>query len=86
MSGSERSSSLTHLARLGFTSLSDADALLNELETEHGVPREAAMHGASVAADPDEALNALARIARRDAEAARRVHEDAAVIVAAGTK
>ncbi|WP_169582478.1 MULTISPECIES: bifunctional [glutamine synthetase] adenylyltransferase/[glutamine synthetase]-adenylyl-L-tyrosine phosphorylase [Microbacterium] len=78
MSGSERSSSLTHLARLGFTSLSDADALLTELETEHGLPRAAAMHGASVAADPDEALNALARIARRDAEAARRLHEDAA--------
>lgn len=68
MSASERSSSLTHLARLGFSGLADADALLDELDAA-GIPREAAMAGAAVAADPDEAIGALARIARRDAEA-----------------
>ena len=76
MSASERSSSLTHLARLGFTSLSDADALLTEVEASTGVPRNAMTSGAQLAADADEALSALARIARRDADAVRRLHAD----------
>src|SRR5688572_25712776 len=76
MSASERSSSLTHLARLGFSRLSDAEALLAELSEATGVSREAAMVGASVAADPDEAIGALARVARRDADAVRALHAD----------
>lgn len=75
MTASERSSSLTHLARLGFGGLAEADALLEELE-EAGIPRGAAMEGAGVAADPDEALGALARIARRDVSALRAVLDD----------
>lgn len=77
MSASERSSSLTHLARLGFGRLREADDLLAELESEAGLPREVVMAGASRAADPDEALGAMARIARRDAAALRALHEDA---------
>lgn len=76
MSASERSSSLTHLARLGFSGLADADALLGELEGA-GIPRDSAMAGAAIAADPDEALGALARIARRDAGALTALHADA---------
>ncbi|MGN8551858.1 UNVERIFIED_CONTAM: bifunctional [glutamine synthetase] adenylyltransferase/[glutamine synthetase]-adenylyl-L-tyrosine phosphorylase [Microbacterium sp. SLM126] len=75
MSASERSSSLTHLARLGFSGLADADALLEEVEAV-GIPRESAIAGAAVAADPDEALGALARIARRDPEAVRTLQSD----------
>lgn len=77
MSASERPGSLTHLARLGFSGLSEAAALLEELEQDHGLSREETMAGASGAADPDEALSALARIARRDAEAVRGVLADA---------
>ncbi len=70
MSASERSGTLTALARLGFGRLSEAEALLTELEGE-GVPRDAVVEGASFAADPDEALSALARLARRDVAAVR---------------
>ncbi|WP_127474972.1 bifunctional [glutamine synthetase] adenylyltransferase/[glutamine synthetase]-adenylyl-L-tyrosine phosphorylase [Microbacterium sulfonylureivorans] len=77
MSASERSSSLTHLARLGFSRLSDAEALLDELAEATGVSRESAMAGAAVAADPDEAIGALARVVRRDADAVRALHGDA---------
>ncbi|MGA7147258.1 MAG: bifunctional [glutamine synthetase] adenylyltransferase/[glutamine synthetase]-adenylyl-L-tyrosine phosphorylase [Microbacterium sp.] len=76
MSASERSSSLTHLARLGFGRLREADDLLVELESEAGLPRETMMRGAARAADPDEALAAMARIARRDATALRGLHDD----------
>jgi glutamate-ammonia-ligase adenylyltransferase len=77
MSASERSSSLTHLARLGFSRLREADDLLGELESEAGLPRDVMMAGASRAADADEALGAMARIARRDAAALRALREDA---------
>lgn len=76
MSARERSGSLTHLARLGFGRLGDADALLDELETGAGLARDAVMSGAAIAADPDDALNALARIARRDPDAVRTVQGD----------
>lgn len=75
MSASERSSSLTHLARLGFSGLAEADALLGELELA-GIPRESATSAAAVAADPDEAIGALARLARRDEKALRALRED----------
>lgn len=76
MSASERSGSLTHLARLGFSRLAEADALLRELEQECGLSRDAVTAGAGFAADPDEALGALARVARRDAESTKRLQGD----------
>ena len=70
---SERSSARTELARLGFAELSDADALLSELIDLLGVPRTAILDAAGRAADPDGAIAALTRIARRDADAVRRL-------------
>jgi glutamate-ammonia-ligase adenylyltransferase len=75
MTASERSGSLTALARLGFGRLSEAEALLAELAVS-GLTREAVVEGASYAADPDEALTALARLVRRDAGAVRALAED----------
>lgn len=67
MSSTERSTSLTDLARSGFTRLAEADELLTELSEAMRVPREQVAAPASRAADPDGALVALVRIARRDA-------------------
>ncbi|MFB7891115.1 bifunctional [glutamine synthetase] adenylyltransferase/[glutamine synthetase]-adenylyl-L-tyrosine phosphorylase [Microbacterium sp. NPDC056044] len=75
MSASERPASLTPLARLGFSRLTDAEALLGELSELTDAPRDALLDGAADAADPDEALNALARLARRDAASVRRASE-----------
>ncbi len=72
MSSGDRSSALTELARLGFSDLRDADALLDELETAVGVPRLKIVAGASGAADADSALAGLVRVARRSA---RPVHD-----------
>ena len=66
MSGGERASGRTTLARDGFSELGDADRLLTELSDAVGMPREEILVGAASAADPDAALSALARIARRD--------------------
>jgi len=63
--------SLTALARIGFTELSAADAGLSELETLLGMPRATWQTAASIAADPDAALAALVRIARRSPDAVR---------------
>src|SRR5438045_2986690 len=76
MSASERSTTLTHLARLGFGRLAEAETLLAELETDAGIGRDAVLSEAAVAADPDDALSALARIARRDGDALRALHSD----------
>ncbi len=76
MSASPRSSSLTLLARLGFSRLGEAEALLAELETDAGLGRDELLAAAAVAADPDEALGGLTRIARRDAAAVRAIHDD----------
>jgi len=77
MSSIERSSVLTGLARDGFGELGDADALLTELSSTLDMERDEILRGASGAADPDSALAALVRIARRDpgavAAALRRV-------------
>jgi glutamate-ammonia-ligase adenylyltransferase len=78
MSTSERSQSLTHLARLGFSHLAQAEAELAELETLLGIGREALTEPASRAADPDAAVAAVTHIARRDAAAVRDVYTDAA--------
>ncbi|BDV30670.1 bifunctional [glutamine synthetase] adenylyltransferase/[glutamine synthetase]-adenylyl-L-tyrosine phosphorylase [Microbacterium terricola] len=66
---SERSSALTGLARLGFGDLTGADALLTELEGVLGVSRDELTADVAVAADPDAALVAIERVARRDAGA-----------------
>ncbi|WP_439593860.1 bifunctional [glutamine synthetase] adenylyltransferase/[glutamine synthetase]-adenylyl-L-tyrosine phosphorylase [Microbacterium sp.] len=64
-----RSSSLTELARLGFSDLSEADALLREVEAETGIARHDLLINAAETADPDAALTGIARIARRDRDA-----------------
>ncbi|MGA1828743.1 bifunctional [glutamine synthetase] adenylyltransferase/[glutamine synthetase]-adenylyl-L-tyrosine phosphorylase [Microbacterium sp.] len=76
MSTSERSQSLTHLARIGFSRLAGAEAELIELEGLLGLERDALTGPASRAADPDAALAAVTRIARRDAVSVRALHAD----------
>ncbi len=77
MSMSERrSSALTDLARRGFGRLEEAETLLAELEEALGIDRDTLAAGAAEAADPDAALQALARIARRDAAAVRDIQGD----------
>ena len=76
MSASERSSSLTHLARLGFSRLARRRRCWPSSSGLRGLAREDLLAGAAVAADPDEALGALARIARRDAAPVRALHAD----------
>lgn len=78
MTSGDRSSSLTALARRGFGRLSEADAELTELETLVGIPRAELADDASRGADPDEALSAVTRIARRDAGAVAELHGDPA--------
>ncbi len=78
MSASERPRALSPLARLGFSRLAAADDLLTEIEADSAITRELALVGAEAAADPDEALGALARIVRRDADAVRALSGDRA--------
>ncbi|GAA3021763.1 bifunctional [glutamine synthetase] adenylyltransferase/[glutamine synthetase]-adenylyl-L-tyrosine phosphorylase [Microbacterium dextranolyticum] len=77
MAGGERTSTRIELARDGFGDLGEADRLLGELVEELALARHEMLVGADAAADPDAALGALARIARRDsaavADAMRRV-------------
>ena len=75
MSASDRPASLTPLARLGFGRLAEAEELLAELSVLVDAPRDALLEGAVDAADPDEALHALTRLARRDANPVRRAHQ-----------
>ncbi|MGX5772726.1 bifunctional [glutamine synthetase] adenylyltransferase/[glutamine synthetase]-adenylyl-L-tyrosine phosphorylase [Microbacterium trichothecenolyticum] len=75
MSASDRPGSLTPLARLGFSRLTEAEALLDELAALIDAPRDALLDAAADAADPDEALHALARLARRDPAPVRRARE-----------
>ena len=77
MSASDRSGALTHLARLGFSRLGEAEALLAELTSEAGLGRDELLDAAAQAADPDEALAGFARIARRDAAPIRMLRDDA---------
>lgn len=72
MSASERSSSLTHLARLGFSRLAETEALLEEL-SDAGITRDSALSAAAAAADPDEALGALTKLVRRDGAAVQAI-------------
>lgn len=75
MSASERPASLTPLARLGFSRLTEAEALLEELTELIGAPRSDVLDAASHAADPDEALFGVTRLARRDSDPVRRARE-----------
>ena len=77
MSTSERSQSLTQLARIGFSRLTEAEAELGELQQLLGLERDELIGPASRAADPDAAVSALTRIARRDAGSVRALHGDA---------
>jgi glutamate-ammonia-ligase adenylyltransferase len=74
MSASDRPASLTPLARVGFTSLGDAEQLLDELAGLTGIPRQDMLERATTVADPDEALRAVTKLARRDDRAVRRAH------------
>ncbi|GAA5198077.1 bifunctional [glutamine synthetase] adenylyltransferase/[glutamine synthetase]-adenylyl-L-tyrosine phosphorylase [Microbacterium jejuense] len=77
MSASDRPGSLTPLARVGFSSLGDAEQLLDELTGLTGIPRQDVLERATTAADPDEALHAVTKLARRDDQAVRRAHRHA---------
>jgi glutamate-ammonia-ligase adenylyltransferase len=77
MSTSERSQSLTHLARVGFSRLAEAEAELGELAGLLALDRNELIGPASRTADPDAAVSALTRIARRDAASVRALHKDA---------
>ncbi|MDN3494372.1 bifunctional [glutamine synthetase] adenylyltransferase/[glutamine synthetase]-adenylyl-L-tyrosine phosphorylase [Planococcus sp. APC 4015] len=76
MTAGERTTSLTELARLGFSRLAETEALFVELESEAGIARTLLTSEAARAADPDAALEAIARIARRDAAAIRELSSD----------
>ncbi|WP_431806145.1 bifunctional [glutamine synthetase] adenylyltransferase/[glutamine synthetase]-adenylyl-L-tyrosine phosphorylase [Microbacterium paraoxydans] len=67
--------SLSALARIGFSELSDAAASLAELEALLGRPRAGLLDGME-AADPDAAVRGLLRVARRDPEALRPILDD----------
>jgi len=69
VSSHDRSSALTGLARLGFGSLSDAEAQLAELSETTGLARGVLVADAAAAADPDSALAGILRVARRDPDA-----------------
>jgi len=72
----DRLTSRTDLARLGFGDTTQAERLLDEVDGHVGLPRSAWMVTEGGAADPDGALLALARIARRDPDAVRAVLSD----------
>ncbi|MDF2045253.1 bifunctional [glutamine synthetase] adenylyltransferase/[glutamine synthetase]-adenylyl-L-tyrosine phosphorylase [Microbacterium sp. Kw_RZR3] len=76
MSG-DRSTALTALARIGFSRLAEADALLGELDELVGVERTDATALAQRVADPDRALSAIVQIARRNTDAVRACAADA---------
>ena len=65
MSSSARSSALTGLARAGFGDLAETDRLLDELADLVQQPREELTRHAERAADPNQALGAMTRVARR---------------------
>lgn len=76
MSSSERTSALTGLARLGFGELGQAAAELTELEEILEVERGILTENVPLAGDPDLALSAVLRVARRDPERVRALRLD----------
>lgn len=77
MTAPDRSSTRTELARLGFGEISDADAVLAEIEELTGRPRAGWLADVALAADPDGAAAALVKVARRDASTVGEVLADA---------
>ncbi|WP_394278743.1 bifunctional [glutamine synthetase] adenylyltransferase/[glutamine synthetase]-adenylyl-L-tyrosine phosphorylase [Microbacterium sp.] len=69
MASTERRAALTDLARAGFADLTASSAALDELAELVELSREQLVAGAEQAADPDGAVHASLRIARRDAAA-----------------
>ena len=69
MASTERRAALTDLARAGFADLTASSAALDELAELVDLSREHLVAGAERAADPDGAVHASLRIARRDAAA-----------------
>ncbi|MFD7871049.1 bifunctional [glutamine synthetase] adenylyltransferase/[glutamine synthetase]-adenylyl-L-tyrosine phosphorylase [Microbacterium sp. NPDC059771] len=76
MARPDASVSLSALARIGFSELSEAAASLAELESLLDRPRAGLLDGMG-AADPDAAVRGLLRVARRDPEAVRPLVDDA---------
>ena len=76
MAKESRSSGLTELARFGFSSLERADERLSELSALVGLSRDDVLCGAERAADPDEALDGLVKVARRDSDVVGAVLRD----------
>jgi glutamate-ammonia-ligase adenylyltransferase len=77
MAGSDRSSVRTDLVRLGIGDVSAAMDTLDELAESLSVDRGTLTEDLGRAADPDGALRAVARIARRRPEVVQRVMADA---------
>ncbi|WP_029260274.1 MULTISPECIES: bifunctional [glutamine synthetase] adenylyltransferase/[glutamine synthetase]-adenylyl-L-tyrosine phosphorylase [unclassified Microbacterium] len=75
MARPDDSVSLSALARLGFSELSEAAASLAELAAILDQPRSVLLEAAD-AADPDAAVRGLLRVARRDEEPLRRLLVD----------
>lgn len=71
----DASVSLSALARLGFDDLSAAAAALSDLSATTGADRVTLLDGFS-AADPDEAVAGILRVARRDPEGVARLLRD----------
>lgn len=71
MPRSDRSTFRTDLVRLGLGDLTEAIRLLDELTDLLGLGHEILTADLARAADPDDALRAVARIARRDAASVR---------------
>ncbi|KRA23382.1 glutamine-synthetase [Microbacterium sp. Root61] len=76
MTARSRSHSLTELARRGFSRLTEADELLTELAGLIGIDRAQMIADAATAADPDGALGALVRVARRDPVPLQQIYGD----------
>ncbi|MCC4907278.1 bifunctional [glutamine synthetase] adenylyltransferase/[glutamine synthetase]-adenylyl-L-tyrosine phosphorylase [Microbacterium sp. cx-59] len=77
MSGLDRSSARTFLVRLGIGDVTTALDTLDELSELLSVERDVLTEDLGRAADPDGALRAVARIARRAPDVVRRVMGDA---------
>ena len=77
MTGSDRPSPRSQLARLGFGDTDSAERGILELESHLAAPRDDWLADAEVAADPDGALRGILRVARRSAEAVATIFREA---------
>lgn len=69
--------SAARLAKSGFVDVTVAQTFLEELHHEHGLPVEETIRALTSAADPDLAIAAITRIARRDASRLTALSSDA---------